>query len=220
MDRESELLNRYRSVSSLNIKFIGNFFSCLRVEILTHSILFRKSWTDSSAKDELPPDFHNDKHHIMMEMMRVDDCIGTLDGKHIPNVFEKENRSLKKAFGEHYKSDWNDVTVYFAPDTRDYTKFYYEGYLNNFKHTLLKHSSKIVNYKKNYPRCKKVIFFISDESSEYCETFSLGDKKKVQDGITGPKVKWHIPYMDKKMIEIIKRALHLIKSLLEWYTIH
>lgn len=27
----------------------------------------------------------------MMEMMRVDDCAGMLNGEHVPNAFEKEN---------------------------------------------------------------------------------------------------------------------------------
>ncbi len=27
----------------------------------------------------------------MMEMIRVDDCAGMLNGEHVPNAFEKEN---------------------------------------------------------------------------------------------------------------------------------
>lgn len=52
---------------------------------------FKKSWINTSCKNELPPDYHNNKHYIMMEMMRVDDCTGTLNGEHVPNAFEKEN---------------------------------------------------------------------------------------------------------------------------------
>ena len=148
LDNESEILNRFRSMSPLSIKYIGNFFSCLRIELLIHSILFRKSWIDSSAKKDLPPDFHNDKHHIMMEVMRIDDCIGTIEDKHIPNAFEKENKSLKKIFGEKYKKEHKDTTVFFIPDTRDYTKYNYEGYLKNFEHVILKHSNKVENKKK------------------------------------------------------------------------
>lgn len=206
LNNESEILNRFRSMSSLSIKYIGNFFSCLRVELLTRSILFRKSWIDSSAKDILPPDFHNDKHHIMMEVMRIDDCIGMSEGKHIPNAFENENISLKKVFGEKYKKEHKDTTVFFIPDTRDHTKYNYEGYLKNFESVILKHSDKVTKYKDNYPKCKEVIFLISDESNEYCETSNLEDKAKVQEGVEGIKVKWHIPCFDNKFIEIIKKC--------------
>ena len=51
-----------------------------------------------------------------------------------------------------------------------------------------------------------MIFLISDESNEYCETSSLEDKAKVQEGVEGIKVKWHIPCFDNKFIEIIKKC--------------
>lgn len=206
LDKESELLNRYRSIPVFKIKYIGNFFSCLRVERLTRSIFFRKSWIDTSAKNQLPPDYHNDKHHIMMEMMRVDDCVGTLNGKHVPNAFEKENLYLKKTLGEDYKKVRDDINVFFIPYTDDPTKYTYEGYIKNFRETVLKHSNKIEKYKKNYPKCKKTIFFISDESNEFCETETLEDKENVQKGISGIKVKWHVPCIDNKFIEVIKQC--------------
>lgn len=206
LDKESELLNRYRMLPVYSIKYIGNPFVCLRIERLTRSILFRKSWIDSSAKNELPPDYHNDKHHIMMEMMRVDDCVGTLNGEHVPNAFEKENLWLKKTLGNDYKKVRDDVNVFFVPYTDDPTKYTYEGYFNNFKTTLLKHSNKIEKYKNNYPKCKKTIFFISDESNEFCETSSIEDKKYIEKGKDEIKVKWHIPCNDNKFIDVIKQC--------------
>lgn len=206
LDKESELLDRYRSLPNHQIKYIGNFFSCLRVERLTRSFIFKKSWIDSSRKDELPPDYHNDKHHIMMEMMRVDDCVGTLDGKHVPNAFEKENLMLKEKLGNDYKKVRDDIRVVFIPYTDDPTKYTYEGYINNFRNAVMKHSSKIEKYKNNYPKCKKTIFFISDESNEFCEVSNLEDKTKVENGASGIKVKWHIPHTDNRIIDIIKEA--------------
>ncbi len=206
LDKESELLSRFRAIPRSNIKYVGSFFSCLRIEIVTRSILFRKSWGDSSAKNTLPPDYHNDKHHIMMEMMRVDDCVGKVDNEHIPNSFEKETRNLKETLGNDYKKIREDVSIYFIPNSNISNIFTYEGYMNNFRRTILKHSAKIDNYKKNYPKCKKVIFFISDESNEFCEVYSLADKEKLEQGAKGIKVNWHIPYLDNKFIDIINEC--------------
>ncbi len=206
LDKESEILKRYRLVSLSNIKIIGNFFSCLKVLFLTHSNLFKKSWIDSSNKNKLPPDFYNDKHHIMMEMMRIDDCKNTLNGKHVPNAFEKENKTYKKYFGENYKKENESVTGIFVPFADDPKKYNYEEYLNNFIRVVLNHSNKIAKYKTNYPKCKKTIFFISDESNEYFETFSFDDKVKIEKGISYIKGRYHIPYLDNNFIDTIKRC--------------
>lgn len=207
LDKESELLERYRSFSIFDIKCIGNMFSCLKIVWLTRSKLYRKSWINSSgSKKEVPPDYHNDKLHIMIEMMRVDDCIGILNNEHVPNAFEKEGIFCKRAFGENYKKKNVGVTLIFVPNTDDPTKYTYDGYLKKFENVLLKHSNKIEKYKSNYPKCNKIIFFISDESNEFCETSNLDDKDKVEKGIDGVMVNWHIPYMDKRFIEIIKKC--------------
>lgn len=204
---ESELLERYQSISIFDIKCIGNIFSCLKIARLTHSKLYMNSWINSSvSKKEVPPDYHNDKYHIMMEMMRLDDCVGTLNNKHVPNAFEKENIFCKKAFGENYKKENESVRLIFVPNTDDPTKYTYDAYLSNFEKVLLKHSNKIEKYKSNYPNCNRIIFFISDESNEFCETSTLENKDKIEKGINGVKVKWHIPCMDKKFIEIIKKC--------------
>ena len=207
LDNESELLERYRSFSIFDIKCIGNIFSCLKIAILSLSKVFRNSWINSSeSKNEIPPDYHNDKYHIMMEMMRIDDCIGTLNNEHVPNAFEKESIFCRKAFGKNYKKVNNGITLVFVPNTDDPTRYTYGAYLSNFEEVLLKHANKIEKYKSNYPKCKKIIFFISDESNEFCETTNFADKVKIEKGMDGVLVRWHIPYMDKKFIEIIKKC--------------
>ena len=73
LDDEELIWNIYKNTPSYKVKYFGNFFSCMRIYILTRSKLFSKSWINSSSKADLPPDFHNNKHKIMMEFMRVDD---------------------------------------------------------------------------------------------------------------------------------------------------
>lgn len=206
LGKESEILDRYRSIPIKSIRYIGNIFSCLRIMMLTHSHLFKRSWIDSSSKDAPPPDYYNDKYHIMMEMMRVDDCVGNLNGKRVSNAFEKENVFLKKHLGNNYKLVRDDISVFFIPNTDDPTKYTYKGYLDSFRSVVMKHSNKTDNYKKNHPNCKATIFLISDESNEFCEVLNPADKKKVEDGYSGVNAKWHIPYRDNKFIDIIKKT--------------
>ena len=95
-DEDFVLYNYRRSTWVNNTKFVGRFFNCLRIIILTKSIFFRKSWINTSSKSDLPPDFHNDRHHIMLEVMRIDDCVNQINGKHVVNSFEREKKAVKK----------------------------------------------------------------------------------------------------------------------------
>ena len=91
MDNESFVIKNFKSILYGKIAYFGNFFHCFRIERLIKSFLFAKSWIDSSSKDSLPPDFHNEKHKIMMDVMRIDDCVNEKNGKKIANAFQKEN---------------------------------------------------------------------------------------------------------------------------------
>ncbi len=79
-DDEKIIIDTYKkAIKNSQIKYIGSFFRCFRIKKLTKSFLFSKSWINSSAKSDMPPDFHNNKHHLMMEVMRVDDCLNKID---------------------------------------------------------------------------------------------------------------------------------------------
>ena len=147
LDNEQLLLDIYRTIPSSSVVYFGRFFSCLRVELLTKSLLFSKSWINSSAKNTPPPDFHNKKHKIMMEFMRVDDCINKIKGKHVANSFERSNKLAKNLFGKDFKHE--DCVLFTLPNTTNSEEFNFKGYTKNFEKVVLKHADKVENYRKN-----------------------------------------------------------------------
>ncbi len=204
-DDEGYVLKNYRLIPSRKIKYIGNYFRCYKIEKLTKSILFSKSWINSSSKDVSPPDFHNDRHHIMMEMMRIDDCVNNLNGEHVKNSFERESDILKSGLGKDYKKNHqNDIAIIF-PDTSNTDEFNYSSYFDNFVRTIYKHSSKIEKYKENYPKCKEVIFFLLDESNEYIQTTDNNIyNETINANINPQRFVIHYCYLDKKFLDVIK----------------
>lgn len=156
-DDEGYVLENYRLIPSRKIKYICNYFRCYKIEKLTKSILFSKSWINSSSKDVPPPDFHNDRHHIMMEMMKIDDCVNNLNGEHVKNSFERESDILKSGLGKDYKKNHQNDIAIIIHDTSNTDEFNYSSYFDNFVRTINKHSSKIDKYKENF-----IIFTCSD----------------------------------------------------------
>lgn len=176
-DDEAFLLEIYRGIPFFRTIYNGNFFSCLRIEVLTKCFLFNKSWEDSSSKNAIPPDFYNERHKIMMEIMRIDDCIGKVNGKKIENSFSRSNNLAKRILGDNYKKNINGI-LFTNPDTTNSTNFNFRGYIKNFNKVFLKHSNKIEMYRKNHPNCKDVIFFILDQSNNYVQVSRKEDLKK------------------------------------------
>ena len=204
-DNEKFVFDMYRQMFLPKIKYFGRFLHCFRIERLTRSILFRLSWKDSSAKSDLPPDFHNNFHHIMMEMMRVDDCIESINGKKIDNTFKKENSLLRKTLGRNYKKQ--NVTAFCNVDTRNPKEFNIKGYLANFERILNKHSKNVENYHHNYPKCKTTVFFVFDQSNNYVQVSDQKDLKKANDKyVVLHNVIMHNCYADKNFIDIIKKC--------------
>ena len=207
-DDEKIIIDTYKkAIKSSQIKYIGSFFRCFRIKKLTKSFLFSKSWINSSAKSDMPPDFHNNKHHLMMEVMRVDDCVNKIDGKHVSNSFERTNNCLKNIFGKDYKETRDNIPIYFIPDTRNSNEYNFEGYLKNFARIINKHSSKIENYHKNYPQCKEVIFFICDESNNYVQVSKEEDLKKENNpNVYVKNALIHCHFFDNDFLDIIKNC--------------
>ena len=202
MDDEKEVLNRYRLISSRKIVYVGRFFHCLRVERLTKSFLFSKSWIDSSSNGDLPPDFHNNKHKIMMDIMRIDDCVEKKKGRRVLNSFARTNLFMEKYFGKNYKEEHNG-TLFFVPDTSNRDDFNYNGYIKNFKRVLDDHSNKVDNYRKNYPQCKACVLFICDESNNYIQ---LTEKTVIKDGELSGPIKVHNQFLDKRFLDVIRNT--------------
>ena len=200
LDNEKFILKNYRKVPSIKVFYCGRTLHCWRVKKLTKSILFSKSWVDSSGKDVPPPDFYNDKHHIMMEMMRVDDSVGEINGKHVPNSFEKASLLAKHYLGKEYKKI-KHCTLYCSVDTSDPKRFNFEGYFKNFERTLKKHSDKVANYRENHPNCKTMVFFVHDESNVYVQ---VSNKDELKRRIPTEKFRMHKYFFDRKFLDVIK----------------
>ena len=192
-DNENSILKDFRNVPSYKIKYIGRFFHCFRVERLIKSVLFSKTWIDTSSKSDIPPDFHNDKHHIMMDIMRIDDCVKKIKRKGVPNSFERANKLIKKFFGDD-EERLKDCSLYFDADTRNDEEFNITGYLKEFERVLINHSNKVGSYHKNYPKCNTCVLFVCDRSNGYYQ--------KISESIIIP----HICFLDKKFIDVIKRC--------------
>lgn len=82
-------------------------------------------------------------------------------------------------------------------DTSLLDEFNIDGYLSNFNKTIERHSKNIDLYKKNYPLCDEVIFFVFDESNNY----ALKVNNVGIDYLTPHK--W---YLDYKFLDIIKNC--------------
>jgi len=202
-DDEQYIWDIYKHIPSSRVKYIGNFLSCLRVDLLTKCHIFAKSWKNSSSKSDLPPDFHNNLHQIMMEFMRIDDCVNELDGRKIMNSFQRTSVEVKKALGKNYKK--KNGVLFYVPDTSNNNEFNIRGYLENFTRNIENHSNKIPYYKKNYPKCKKTILFVMDESNPYIQTIkseNLGENH-ISEGRT---FMIHNCYYDKRFIDVIKNS--------------
>ena len=183
-------------------RFFGNPLHCFRIYKLTKSFLFAKSWIDSSSKQDPPPDFHNEKHHIMMEVMRIDDCVNEMNGERVDNSFAKENKYMNKWFGKGYKKHV-EGSLFFIADTKDNGHFNFRGYYQNFERVLINHSNKVDEYRNNYPKCRKCILFINDESNPYVQVMDKADlKRKAPKGAYIP----HQCFLDSKFIDVIKKV--------------
>lgn len=206
MDNEKFLFDTYKSIPSYKIKYFGRFFTCFKIDMLTKSILFNKSWVNSSSKSDLPPDFHNDRHKIMLEVMRIDDCVNISNNKNIDNSFAKSNKLACKIFGNNYKENV-DGFFFSVPNTNDSNEFNFKGYINNFERVILKHSFKVNSYRKNYPKCKTTVFLICDESNNYVQVSNKKDlEKENEENFELKDAKAHFCYCDSQFIEIIKKC--------------
>ena len=205
-DDESFILENYRLIPARKICYCGPFGACLRIKWLTKSWLLWRTWKDSSAKNDPPPDFHNERFRIMMEVMRVDDCVNTIDDQHVVNSFERSNRFMKDHWGNSYKTELNG-SLYFVPDTRNSNEFNFQGYLQNFERVIMKHAVKIEKYRRNYPRCKTTVFFVSDESNNYVQVSHKEDltREDEQNAVLESFIP-HYSYRDEKFLEIIKNC--------------
>lgn len=190
-DKEIDLVEDFRVIPSEQIAVIGNEEE---IDKIIDIIKISDNWIDSSGKDQLPPDFYNDKDKIMMEVMRVDDHGYRKHGKTINPTYRKENQIRKELEEKGFDKLFPNAKLFVNANTGLPTKedHNYSYYYNNFQRTIKKHCDNIQNYKKNH-RNYKLIFFIYDESTAYIDAESRNGRK-----IYG---RFHYYFFDKKFVE-------------------
>ncbi len=203
-NNESMILNTFRELQTKEILPLGNFLECKKIHCSLTGVLNRKEWINCSGKSDPPPDFYNNKHKLMMEVMRIDDhAFVDTKGKIQNKTLQREG----KIFKEINQPDRNDIKLFITANTQLPTNedHNFERYYKNFERVFKEHEKKIDLYKENHPGFK-TIFFIFDESSAYLE--ALNDEhvdKEIKQGslIQGNP---HVFCLDKKFVEIIKES--------------
>jgi hypothetical protein len=196
LNTEQEIFDSFRKVPRSRIKYHGNFFRCLRIERLLKSHIYKRNWIDSSK--DTSPDFHNDRQHIMMEIMKIDDSVSPS-----VNSFYRKDKCLRSYIGDQYKDMIQNCTTFVIPDTTNDDEYNFDGYLKNFNRVLLDHSSKVGKYHEHFPNCKTCILFICDESSAYYQKINA-DQNLI-----------HICFNDSRFVNLIKE---LKSDFVVWYT--
>lgn len=190
-DREIDFIENFRILKSEEIAILGNVDKTERIiNIINNS----KDWIDSSGKDQLPPDFYNEKERIMMEVMRIDDHGYKKHGKIINPTYRRENEIRKELEEKGFDKLFPNAKLIATVDTGLPTKedHNYEYYYKNFERTIKHHCERTKNYRNNH-RNYKLIFFVHDESTSYIEAESSNEI-----GVYG---KLHLHYFDKKFVE-------------------
>lgn len=208
LNDESMILDMFKEVKSKEIVPLGNFLECKKIHLALTGVLNRKEWIDSSGKNDPPPDFYDNKHKLMMDVMRIDDTTyKNKKGKLVDLTRQKEEKLLKEYLGKNYKNERNDISCFVVassglPTNEDHN---FERYYKNFERVFKEHEKKLDLYKSNHPGFK-TLFFICDESSAYVETFNTEDvsKKRHQGDLT--LCRPHIFCIDKKFVKIIKES--------------
>ena len=158
-------------------------------------------WTDSSAKNDPPPDFYCDDLALMMDAMRVDDHGHKVHGTIVNPTYQREHMLEKELQEAGIFKTYPNVKRLFInavtdlPTEEDHN---YSFYLENFKRTVQKHIKHIPNYKKNHPGYK-VIFFIFDESSAYVH--KVGTPFTIN-GRTAMGAQQHVFAADKAFVDV------------------
>lgn len=206
-DKESRIICAFQNLSKRKIKIFPTSLKNYRLYRSIHNKKKWKKWIDSSAKNELPPDFYNNKLKLMMDVMRIDDhtYVGK-KGRIINRYNERESKIVKELINlnEKFKEVAESGRLFISPDSglRGHDDHNYQMYVDNFKRVIEKHIKKINNYKTNHPNFK-VIFFIFDESTPYMKLIDCEAPKNPGDLLHGDLHYW---WKDRNMLDIIKNS--------------
>ena len=205
LDKEERIINEFQLLNSHEVGLFPENVQTRRIYKHINNANNWKKWIDTSAKNDLPPDFYNDKLKLMMDVMRIDDhAFVDEKGRVINRHNERESQLIEELIrkNEIFKCLAESGNVFITPDSglRGYEDHNYNFYVENFKRVVGKHIKKIEKYKKNHPGFK-TIFFVFDESSPYIKCF---DEKRTT--LVGESVfaQPHFWWLDNNMMKVIK----------------
>lgn len=201
---ESMILDAFREVGTKEILPLGNFLKCKWIHCALTGVLNRKEWINSSGKSDPPPDFYDNKHKLMMDVMRIDDhAYIDANGRIQNKTLQHEGELIKKI----NQPDRDDIKLYVVGDTKLPTNedHNFERYYKNFERVFKEHEKKLDLYQTNHPGFK-TIFFICDESSAYMEALNPNNVSKIrfEGEITAGRP--HVFCLDKEFVKIIKES--------------
>lgn len=207
LDKEERIIEEFQM---LDTNEVGLFPKNSRIVKIFNSINNAKQWQkwiDTSAKNDLPPDFYNEKMKLMMDVMRIDDHAYIDEkGRVINRHNERESKLIEELISKNeiFKEIAKKGNLLIAPDSglRGYEDHNYDFYVNNFNRVVSKHIKKIEKYKKNHPGFK-IIFFVFDESSPYVKCFDEKRPQKIGEAIFAQPHFW---WFDNNMLKVIKNS--------------
>lgn len=203
-DKENEIIEYFQTiVSPPEVALIPENDEMERV---FQSISDEESWakwTDTSGKNDPPPDFYCDEYGLMMDVMRVDDH-GYISekGKTVNPTLTREREVTKELQENGILDQFPGAKLHLLVDTKLSTEedHNYMFYRDNFVRTVEAHKKKIHRYRENHPNCK-VIFFVFDESSAYMEPL-----RKTNNPVKGQLHcgRVHVWFNDSAFIKVLK----------------
>ena len=205
LDKEERIIEEFQM---LDTNEVGLFPKNSKIVKIFNSINNAKQWPkwiDTSAKNDLPPDFYNENLKIMMDVMRIDDHAYVDErGRVINRHNERESKLIEELSSKNamFKEIAEKGNLFITPDSglRGYEDHNYDFYVNNFNRVVSKHIKKIEKYKKNHPGFK-IIFFVFDESSPYIKCFDEKRPQKIGEAIFAQPHFW---WLDNNMLKVIK----------------
>lgn len=203
-DKESEIIEYFQtSISPSEVALIPENEE---TEQVFQSIFNEESWekwTDTSGKNDPPPDFYCAEDGLMMDVMRVDDH-GYISekGKTVNPTLTREREVTRELQENGILGQIPGAKLHLIVDTKLPTEedHNYRFYRDNFVRTVEAHKKKIHRYRENHPNCK-VIFFVFDESSAYMEPL-----RKTNNPVKGQLHcgRVHVWFNDSAFIKVLK----------------
>lgn len=210
-DDELKIVEWMQGVKLNRVMLLNDIVAVKEIFTSIHDKEKWKGWCNSSGKSDPPPDFYNDKLHLMMDVMRVDDhAFENKNGK-IVNLTNQRESEIQKEIRkskilDNFPNVGNIIVIATTdlPTDEDHNYIYYHS---NFERVLMKHNKQIDLYEKNHPGYK-MIFLVLDESSAYYEVGSIMNNGVIKGYL-------HYWFYDNTFINTLKK---LRVDYLIWYT--